>query len=175
MRRERSPLTRSILKMNTKSDSKDCPFLAIPNDMKPIIALINRAAHDCTELFNAHLAQIDLSAKSFLILGAAYKNTSFSQQDIAKSLFIDRTTMVTLIDELEQRDLVERTRHPDDRRQYRIVLTEQGERVFKEAREIAYQTENEYLTVLSEDQKKNLRETLLLVLGGSSRSDSSCC
>lgn len=152
--------------MTTKNDSKDCPFLAIPNDMKPIIALINRAAHDCTELFNAHLEHMNLSSKSFLILGAAYKNTSFSQQDIAKSLFIDRTTMVTLIDELEQRDLVERTRHPDDRRQYRIVLTELGERVFKEAREIAYQTENEYLKVLSDEQKSSLRETLLLVLGG---------
>lgn len=161
--------------MNIKSDPKDCPFLAVPNDMKPIIALINRAAHDCTELLNTHLELLGLSVKSFLILGAAYKNTSFSQHDIAKSLFIDRSTMVTLIDELEQRDLVERTRHPDDRRQYRIVLTEQGERVFKEAREIAYQTENEYLTVLSDEQKKNLRETLLLVLGGQSSTDAGCC
>ena len=150
--------------MNTKTDSHECPFLSIPNDMKPIIALIHRAEHDCHVLFNARLERIGLTSKSFLILGASYNNTSFSQKDIAEAFFIDRTTMVNLIDELESRGLVERVRHSEDRRQYRIILTGEGELLFKQAREIAYQVEDEYLGVLSDKQKEDLRASLLLVL-----------
>ncbi len=98
------------------------------------------------------------------ILGASYNNTSFSQKDIAEAFFIDRTTMVNLIDELESRGLVERVRHSEDRRQYRIILTAEGELLFKQAREIAYQVEDEYLGVLSDKQKEDLRTSLLLVL-----------
>ena len=150
--------------MNTKNDSPECPFLSIPNDMKPIIALIHRAEHDCNVLFNARLERIDLTSKSFLILGASYNNTTFSQKDIAEAFFIDRTTMVNLVDELESRGLVERIRHVEDRRQYRIILTSKGELLFKQAREIAYQVEDEYLGVLSAKQKEDLRGSLLLVL-----------
>ena len=150
--------------MNTKIDSHGCPFLSIPNDMKPIIALIHRAEHECNVLFNARLEPINLTSKSFLILGASYNNTSFSQKDIAEAFFIDRTTMVNLVDDLEIRGLVERVRHPEDRRQYRIVLTVDGESVFKQAREIAYRVEDEYLGVLSDKQKEELRMSLLMVL-----------
>lgn len=150
--------------MNSKTDSPECPFLSIPNDMKPIIALIHRAEHDCNVLFNARLERIDLTSKSFLILGASYNNTTFSQKDIAEAFFIDRTTMVNLVDELESRGLVERIRHVEDRRQYRIILTSKGELLFKQAREIAYQVEDEYLGVLSAKQKEDLRGSLLLVL-----------
>ena len=101
---------------------------------------------------------------SFLILGASYNNTTFSQKDIAEAFFIDRTTMVNLVDELESRGLVERVRHSEDRRQYRIILTVDGEVLFKQAQQIAYQVEDEYLSVLSDKQKEDLRGSLLLVL-----------
>ncbi|TDR32529.1 MarR family winged helix-turn-helix transcriptional regulator [Hydromonas duriensis] len=158
--------------MNSKTEKKDCVFSAIPNEMKPVIALINRAAHGCTDLFNKHLARVNLTVKGFLILCAAYKNTSFSQLDIAKGLLIDRSTMVSLVDALEQRGLVERVRHVEDRRQYRVVLTLEGERLFKEAREIAYQTEDEYLAVLSDKQKSDLKASLLLVLNAQAEKES---
>ena len=150
--------------MNTKTDSHGCPFLSIPNDMKPIIALIHRAERDCNVLFNARLECINLTSKSFLILGASYNNTTFSQKDIAEAFFIDRTTMVNLVDELESRGLVERVRHSEDRRQYRIILTAEGEVLFQQARQMAYQVEDEYLSVLSDKQKEDLRGSLLLVL-----------
>lgn len=144
--------------------SKNCPFLSQPNDALPTIALIYRTAHYCSTLLNERLEVLGLTCKSFLVLGAAFNNTSFSQQDIAKGMFIDRTTMVGLVDDLETRGLVERIRHADDRRQYRVVLTADGEDLLKKAREIACQTESEYLSVLDAEQKMGLREALLQVL-----------
>jgi DNA-binding MarR family transcriptional regulator len=50
-----------------------------------------------------------------------------SQRQLSKLLWVNRTTMVKLIDGLESRELVERRRDPADRRSYALQLTASGE------------------------------------------------
>jgi len=45
---------------------------------------------------------------------------------VATTMSIDRTAMVHLLDELEEQSLVERIRHPQDRRAFLIHLTDGG-------------------------------------------------
>jgi DNA-binding MarR family transcriptional regulator len=49
-----------------------------------------------------------------------------SQQELAKGLNVNRTVMVKLIDGLEARGFVARTRNPDDRRAYALHATAAG-------------------------------------------------
>lgn len=50
-----------------------------------------------------------------------------SQADLAEALGIDPTNVVTLLNELESADLVERRRSPHDRRRHIVALTPTGQ------------------------------------------------
>ena len=49
-----------------------------------------------------------------------------SQQELGDYVKKDRTTIVALVDDLEEEGLVERRRNPADRRAYALELTEKG-------------------------------------------------
>ena len=51
---------------------------------------------------------------------------AITQQSLGRSVGIDPSSMVATIDELESRGLVERRRHPSDRRAHALYLTEAG-------------------------------------------------
>lgn len=83
-----------------------------------------------------------------------------TQKALADALQIDRTTMVALIDDLEQRGLVHRERHPRDRRAFLICPIEVG-RAAKET-EVAILDEQQraFLAPLTEQERAHLGELL---------------
>lgn len=124
--------------------------------------LLNRAAQQSRDQFNRCLQSLHLTSKSFAVLSVLYEGAMCSQIDLGKGLCIDRTTMVSVIDELEQQHFVERTRHPTDRRQHLIVLTPQGKDIYQQALQAAERFEDAYLAPLTAEQQQQL--TLLLQL-----------
>lgn len=60
-----------------------------------------------------------------------------SQQELAGRQTIHRNVMVDLVDDLERRGLVERRRHPNDRRAYAAQLTDSGRELLRRAEQIA--------------------------------------
>ncbi len=52
-----------------------------------------------------------------------------SQVDLSRKLIMHRSNVTGLIDRLERRGLVKRTRSPDDRRVYEVILTTAGRRL----------------------------------------------
>ena len=67
----------------------------------------------------AELAPLGIEVKHFGVLCTLHHHGAKAQGWLGEHLGIDRTTMVQLVDELEQRGLVERKRNPNDRRSYR--------------------------------------------------------
>jgi DNA-binding MarR family transcriptional regulator len=76
--------------------------------------------------FTDHLAPLGLEPRHFGMLTRLASNEGKSQQAIGELLGLNATRMVFLVDELEERGLVERRRNPADRRSYALYLTEQG-------------------------------------------------
>lgn len=89
--------------------------------------LLNKAAQILLEEFEAALAPFGLTAREFGVLRFIDLNGGQSQQQIGAQLRIDRTTMVGLVDGLEQAGYVTRVRDPQDRRRYAVLLTEHGQ------------------------------------------------
>lgn len=79
-----------------------------------------------------------------------------SQRSVAERLGIVPSRVVPLIDSLEGRGLVDRTRSSTDRRNYELHLTDAGQQVLHELRGIAEQHETELLAPLTGDQAAQL-------------------
>src|SRR5262249_53437073 len=88
--------------------------------------LLYRTAEASHQLANRMLAAIGLTARQMGILTLIVEREPMTQRGLGAELQIDRTTMVYLIDDLEEKGLLERRRHPRDRRAFLIAATAEG-------------------------------------------------
>lgn len=89
--------------------------------------LLNKAAERIAAEFELALRPYGISPREYGILSLIHSRGPQSQQRIGKLLGIDRTTMVNVVDHLEQAGLVIRFRDLNDRRRYAVTLSEKGE------------------------------------------------
>jgi len=80
---------------------------------------------------------------------------------------MDPSSMVSAIDELEAQGMVERRRHPSDRRAYALHITEHGHDTLARGRELSREAQGELLAPLSEEERAQLRELLLKLAAAS--------
>lgn len=87
-----------------------------------------------------------------------------SQVEVAGRLGVDRTTMVSLIDSLEDRGLVGRRRSPQDRRRNIVELTPTGRDCLREAEEARRVAERRFLAPLDEEAAAALVRALRILV-----------
>ena len=88
-----------------------------------------------------------------------------TQTEIAQTIGLDKTTMVTSVDELEAAGLVERVPSVTDRRARIIRVTEQGAAKAAEAKRIIAELQEEILDSLPADQRTALMDGLQSLVG----------
>jgi DNA-binding MarR family transcriptional regulator len=116
-----------------------------------------RASH--TRIAEA-LDSIGLTPALFGVLNVLGARDGVIQQEIAKSMGIDPSTMVSLIDELERAGLAARRPHPKDRRAREVSITATGRRTLETCRQMAMQVEDEVLGGLTPGDRRQLLELL---------------
>ena len=82
--------------------------------------------------FVREMASFDVTPGQFGVLQVIAANPGLSQSELAKAIGVDRSTVVAVIDRLEEQDLVVRAPSPTDRRSHALRLSENGERVVEE-------------------------------------------
>jgi len=85
-----------------------------------------RAANSVTARIHMHLASVNLTATQFAVLEALYNLGPLSQREIGRKLLKSGGNITTVVDNLEARGLVVRTRGEQDRRVITILLTDAG-------------------------------------------------
>ena len=113
--------------------------------------------------FAEGLAPYGINSRQYGVLLFIEGNPYSSQKDISENLQIDRTKMVSHIDHLENSGFVERTRNPNDRRSYSLLLTSKGNDVLESRWEFLINTELEVLAPLNHQERKLLKDLLVRI------------
>jgi DNA-binding MarR family transcriptional regulator len=95
------------------------------------------------------------------ILIALSQGSVETQGSIADMLGYDRGQLVGLLDELEERGLIERQRDPQDRRRHVVQMTPEGKRTLTRLRGVASKIEDDFLEPLSDADRLTFHRLLL--------------
>ncbi|HYZ82692.1 MAG TPA: MarR family transcriptional regulator [Solirubrobacteraceae bacterium] len=109
------------------------------------------------------LAPFDLDGRLLAVLTLVGAEGPALQARLAERLQVDRTTMVALVDRLEQAGLVERHRDPTDRRGYHVNITTTGSRALNQALDAVETVERDFLGALSMPEQQQFRALLAKV------------
>ena len=116
------------------------------------------------ELTAAAMAPYGITGRQCAVLAAIDDQEPQSQQEVARRLGVDRTTMVALIDELEAKSLVDRRPAADDRRKNVVALTPRGAETLAAGLAATNSVEKEFLGGLSPADAAAFRRLLAAVL-----------
>lgn len=126
--------------------------------------LFKHAERLMAELHVPALAPLDIHARDLGVLLAIDRCQPASQQHVAESLGVDRTTMVAIIDALEAKGIIVRRPDPEDRRRNVVELTQAGQTLLRQATAASDAAEAELLAPLSRQEGEQLRNLLARIL-----------
>ncbi len=122
--------------------------------------LIARVARIVRQRFERALTPLGLRQRHLVALSYLRSYGPTAQQSLAERLRMDPSSLVCLLNELEDNDLVVRQRDRADRRRAIVELSGHGKRALCEVDRALEVVENEILDQLDSSQRVTLRELL---------------
>lgn len=83
------------------------------------------------QAFARRTRELDLNPGRFAALSVIGQNPGISQTALSQAIGSDKSTLTPAVEDLVRRGIVRRTRLPQDKRTYRLVLTAAGERMLR--------------------------------------------
>jgi DNA-binding MarR family transcriptional regulator len=115
--------------------------------------------------FAQSLQSLGLHPRHFGVMSLIESHPGMTQRELVKGSLIDPSSMVAVIDELEEMGLAERRPHPGDRRKHAVHLTGKGKRTLQRARKAAAALAEELFAPLDAEELETLRLLLRKLAG----------
>jgi len=128
--------------------------------MERLSFLLKHASALLEHAIEPGLARLGISGREFAVLTLIDSEGPASQQRLAGRIGVDRTTMVALIDALEEKRLVSRRRDPSDRRAYVLEATPAGRKTLRDALKAVKLGEQQALASLASTESAALKQAL---------------
>ncbi len=126
---------------------------------------LRRAQSANFQKYDKHLSARNISPGQFGLLCKIDNNPGISQTALARADGIERSTLGEIIDRFEARKLVERRRHPTDRRVYALHLTRKGETFLSQITPEVLASEEELTQNLSQKEFRTLLSLIKKLVG----------
>jgi MarR family transcriptional regulator for hemolysin len=128
--------------------------------VRDLTGLLNMAGHQLSNQLAAALADVDLTPRMQCVLVHALEEER-TQIQLAALADLDKTTMVSTVDELEKRGLAERRPSATDRRARIIAVTDRGRAAAEKGQRIVDRVHREALGDLSGADRESFLEALV--------------
>jgi DNA-binding MarR family transcriptional regulator len=128
--------------------------------------LISQLGFLSSKRFAEALKPLGIGPREFLLLRFVAASAGQSQQALAERLEVPPSRMVALVDDLEDRGLVERRPDREDRRVRGLHLTKQGQVVLRRAGKVAVEYEAKLCSALAEEEREQLIDLLQKIQDG---------
>jgi len=133
--------------------------------------LLNRVRTEMLSALDAaleadpELSKLEISSAQFIVIAALVNTEGVkSASDLCKGISYDAGAMTRMLDRLESKGLIRRTRRPDDRRVVYLELTEEGHRAFPRMRQVSMGVVNRFLRGFSQAEARQLESFLTRML-----------
>lgn len=110
------------------------------------------------------LAPLELSAAQFSVIASLAGEERKSASDLCRGISYDAGAMTRMLDRLEGKGLIRRSRSPEDRRLVHLELTEEGRAAYPRMRELALTVANRFLRGFSKTEARTLEALLSRML-----------
>lgn len=117
------------------------------------IGEIHRAS---TMYFGKRASKFGIGAGQFFFLLNLYKRDGIAQEELTEKLNLDKGTTARAIKKLEDEGYLNRVKNENDRRAYRLKLTEKAEQIREEVFAILDEWEIELRSCLNDDECETL-------------------
>jgi DNA-binding MarR family transcriptional regulator len=108
---------------------------AVTTDDRPdLAAMLHRLTRDLVDAEHPVLAANDLTMWGYTVLTALATGPTRTQAALAQAIRADKTRIIPVLDDLQERGLIERRPDPGDRRVRLLAITPAGRRVFGRTR-----------------------------------------
>ena len=121
--------------------SSDVAYETIPTD--ELLKLENQlcfplyaCSKEVVRRYTPHLDKLDLTYAQYLVMMALWEYGELSVGELGERLFLDSGTLTPMLKKMEDKGYVSRVRSSVDERRVNVRLTEAGEKLKEEAREV---------------------------------------
>ncbi|MNP07839.1 Transcriptional regulator SlyA [compost metagenome] len=129
--------------------------------MRPTVGFL---LHDVARLMRKRFEQrariLDLTRSQWQVLAKLSVNEGIHQKGLAGLLEIESITLVRLLDKMQERGLIERRRHPSDRRLSLLFLTPAARPLLEVMRGLGEQTRSEAMADFSDAESEQFSQML---------------
>ncbi|WP_035795539.1 MarR family winged helix-turn-helix transcriptional regulator [Kitasatospora mediocidica] len=130
-----------------------------------LMFLLSWTSHSLQTELTAALEEVGISPRAHCVLYKALEG-DLTQTQIAEACGLDKTTMVVVVDKLEQDGLAERQPSTTDRRVKTLVVTEKGRQIVARSQEIIGGVHEDVLGSLSPQVRAGFVEGLTRLVEG---------
>jgi MarR family transcriptional regulator, lower aerobic nicotinate degradation pathway regulator len=146
------------------TEPKNVTFVRFAGPPKELLSssafLLKRVGYAAKERTHDAFEGTGLSPFHYAVLALLEEDARETQAAIADALGYDRSHIVRLLDELEERNLVMRKRDPEDRRRHVVKMTPEGKKMLAKLRAIMREIEEEFLAPLDAGERAALQALL---------------
>lgn len=126
----------------------------------PLGKLFSQLAKDYVGTFSKRLEKLPINRYYYPLVLIKEAKGKISQQALADELYVDKVSVVRIVDYLSENGLIERKQNPNDRREQHLHLTAAGEKLVPEIRQAMVDTNELSLQGFSKEEVCQLEKML---------------
>jgi DNA-binding MarR family transcriptional regulator len=153
--------------MTSRAEAADMPYgeMKTPDRLRRRASrLLSLMSAQSDRLMNEGLGRVDARKWHYAVLASLQEYGPGSQATLSRRTGIYRSDMVGVLNELAERDLVERAPDPDDRRRNCITITAQGRRHLRRLDKVLDDLHDELLAPLTPAERDQFVQLLTRLL-----------